>query len=611
MNRINTGHLRVLYWSIVAGLAGWLLTRSWGRWVDPIIDFGREVYLPWRVLNGEHPGRDFVHPYGPLSVYWNAGVFAVGGVSVRALVLSNLAVFSVLIYLLHRVLRRSFGYLPAGIATLVAVAVFGFPHYWGINNYTYAAPYSHEATHGMLALLGLLAWLGQPKGRCLPRNGLGTGILLGVCCLTKTEYVLAGGTVALAAVARFWLASPDVPMPKRKAWPGMFGLGVLAGMLLVWLVAVGLLTLAMPLADAARLTANALVAPFAYADYSQSAHVRRFLGADNLPQNLSTLAVWGAVTLAGLAIVTLLARGTATRGERWLKWAFGAAVGGLAVAAVLRIPWLFCGTAFPALLLAGAMILGCDARARARAGRTFSLRHWNQMLLLLAGTAMLARMAFDPTISHYGFFQALLAATWISGFLIAEWPKFATPSPWGRRALLGGGLVLLLGGSGSLVRTSLKFYDAKTTPIGEGADQVLGYQSQVYLMPELWELARRYVLANSAADSSLLVIPEGISLNYWTRRRHPLRIMDLLPATLRLNRGDVVPELAAHPPDLVVLVSRANPEELGFKAYGQDEASGKAIVDWVMAHYTRVAHDGTAPFAPGGVGIEIYRRNPP
>jgi hypothetical protein len=52
-------------------------------------------------------------------------------------------------------------------------------------------------------------------------------------------------------------------------------------------------------------------------------------------------------------------------------------------------------------------------------------------------------------------------------------------------------------------------------------------------------------------------------------------------------------------------------EELGYPAYGQDAASGKAIVDWVIAHYTRVAHDGTAPFVPGGVGIEIYRRQAP
>jgi hypothetical protein len=608
--------LRALFWCALVGLGVWLVATSWLRWVDPVIDFGREVYLPWRVLAGEHLGRDFIHPYGPFSVYANAGLMAVFGVSIRTLVFANLAIFCAIVVCLHIVLRRAFGFLPAAVATAFGVAGFGFPHYWGINNYTYAAPYSHEATHGMLALLGLLTWLGRPHGRPTVATGLGAGILLGLCCLTKSEYVLAGAAVVSAAATRFWRHRPtSVPVAKTeppvKAGPATFTTGVLVGTLLVFLLAAGLLTLALPFADSAMLTANALLAPFLYPDYSKSAHVLRFLGADNLVYNLRALVLWGTGTVAALAVVALAARRIATRSKRWLRWVVGAAIGGLVIAAVYRIPWLFCGTAFPALLLAGAVILGRNLRARSRAGAPLSQRHWNQSLLVLAAVAMLARMAFDPTISHYGFFQALLAATWICGFLLGEWPAFATRSPWARRMLLAGGIVLLLGGAVSLVRTSLKFYAAKTTPIGEGADRIVGYSTQAYLMPELWELARRFVVSHSKPDETLLVIPEGISLNYWTRRRHPLRIIDLLPATLRLNRGDVVAELVARPPDWVVLVSRPNMEELGFKAYGSDTASGKAIVDWVIANYKRVAHDGTAPFAPGGVGIEIYRRNVP
>lgn len=616
MTRISPRLLRMLVWSTVSGLAGSLLAISWGRWVDPVIDFGREVYLPWRVLHGEHPGRDFVHPYGPLSVYWNAGVFAVGGVSVRTLVLANLAVFAALVYLLHGALRRSFGYLPAAAATLVAVAGFGFPHYWGINNYTYAAPYSHEATHGMLALLALLAWLGRSRGRPSLGNGLGAGILFGLCSLTKTEYVVSGGAVLLATTVRFWLARSGRNSGSRgDAWakrsPAEFGCGVLAGTCLADLLALGTLTLAMPIKDAILLASNAFLAPFVYADYSKSAHVLRFLGADNLSNNLRTVALWGLTTVTVITLLTLATRRLGHRGAKELKWAFGAAVLGLALAAVFLIPWLFCGSAFPALLLTGSIILGLKIRARSRTSAPMSLRQWNQVLLLLAAVAMLARMAFDPTISHYGFFQALLAASWISAFLIGEWPVLASPSSWVRRTLIVGVLLLQLGGAALLVRTSLKFYQAKTTPVGEGADRILGYASSVHLMPELWELARRFIVANSTPQDTLLVIPEGISLNYWTRRRHPVRIIDLLPATLRLNRGDVLTELKAQPPDWVVLASRSNMAELGFKAYGQDLASGQAIVEWVKTHYTRAAHDGTPPFAPDGVGIEIYRRSAP
>jgi hypothetical protein len=223
----------------------WLVCGSWMRWMDPLIDYGREVYLPWRVLNGEHIGRNFIHPYGPLSVYLNAGLMAVTGVSVQTLVGANLVVFGGIIACLFVVSRRSFGFVPASVATLIAIPVFGFGHYWGINNYTYVAPYSHEATHGMLLLFGLLAWLGRPKAGELPydggsaeshhsashlspqrpvdlvatlepgwtgrraihrgrlvRDGIVTGILVGLCWLTKTEYVLASSVVLVLASAR-------------------------------------------------------------------------------------------------------------------------------------------------------------------------------------------------------------------------------------------------------------------------------------------------------------------------------------------------------------------------------------------------------------------------
>ena len=72
-------------WVGIAVFSAWMLRISWMRWMEVLVDFGREVYLPWRVTEGEHLGRDYVHPYGPLSVYLNAGLFEVFGVSIRTL----------------------------------------------------------------------------------------------------------------------------------------------------------------------------------------------------------------------------------------------------------------------------------------------------------------------------------------------------------------------------------------------------------------------------------------------------------------------------------------------------------------------------------------------
>ncbi len=604
--RLRKIFLQALLACTVGGLIAWLLDASWLRWVDPVIDFGREVYLPWRVLQGEHLGRDFVHPYGPLSVYLNAGLFAAFGVSIRTLVIANLVVFGGIALCLHTVLRRSFGFLPAAVATVVGVSVFGFAHYWGINNYTYAAPYSHEATHGMLVLLLLLVWLGRPGG-WLPtrRNGIIVGLLTGLCCLTKTEYVFVSLSLGLIAMARI---VADVGLrPGWRTWTG----GLLLGSGVILAGTVGWLATVLSLPTAASLALNAMLAPMLYTGYSRSAHVLHFLGADNLWNNLLTILRWGGGTVGCLAILTLVGRRVSSLPGPWPGRLFGTGVLIGALAAIPRIPWIFCGTVFPALLAAGVATLAIRARRRPSDRRALIARDWNQLILLVAAIGMLGRMAFDPTISHYGFFQAILAGTWLCGYLVGEWPQFS-----GSTRLVRGGLILAMvtllgGGAITLVRTSLQFYRAKETPIGEGADLIKGFVPQAYALPELWEQARRFILANTKPDSSLLVIPEGISLNYWTRRRHPLRIVDLLPATMRLNPGDIMTELTAAPPDLVVMVSRPNMEELGYQAYGQDASSGKAIVDWVTGHYTIVAQAGSSPFTPGGVGLRIYRRGPP
>ena len=31
----------------------WMLRRTWRTWPDPIVDFGRELYVPWSLLEGQ------------------------------------------------------------------------------------------------------------------------------------------------------------------------------------------------------------------------------------------------------------------------------------------------------------------------------------------------------------------------------------------------------------------------------------------------------------------------------------------------------------------------------------------------------------------------------
>ena len=52
---------------------------------DPVVDFGRELYVPWRITQGDVLYQDIAYFNGPLVPYINAAIFAVFGVGTLSL----------------------------------------------------------------------------------------------------------------------------------------------------------------------------------------------------------------------------------------------------------------------------------------------------------------------------------------------------------------------------------------------------------------------------------------------------------------------------------------------------------------------------------------------
>ena len=60
---------------LIAGVT--MLVISWRKWLDPTVDFGRELYVPWQLSQGQVLYRDIAYFNGPLSPYFNALVFVI------------------------------------------------------------------------------------------------------------------------------------------------------------------------------------------------------------------------------------------------------------------------------------------------------------------------------------------------------------------------------------------------------------------------------------------------------------------------------------------------------------------------------------------------------
>ena len=172
---------------VVAVLA---LAQSWNRWLDPIIDTGRDLYVSEQLSHGTKLYRDVRYQYPPLTPYLLAGVNAIAGSSLAIFTVIGFVQSAIVAFLLWLAIPRWGGFAAAML--FVALSLAGAST-WGAN---FIFPYAYAATIGIAFLLAaLVSFL---RGR----QPLAIAFLV-AASWCKLEYAIgAGFIVVVLAVAR-------------------------------------------------------------------------------------------------------------------------------------------------------------------------------------------------------------------------------------------------------------------------------------------------------------------------------------------------------------------------------------------------------------------------
>lgn len=130
------------------------------------------------------------------------------------------------------------------------------------------------------------------------------------------------------------------------------------------------------------------------------------------------------------------------------------------------------------------------------------------------------------------------------------------PARWGReRGELARALALAAvaaATAGMLARSDV-FYRYKDVALGRGADRILASGARGRVLAGALERLEALL----GPDETLLVLPEGASLNYWLRRRNPSRYSLYLPPEIAtFGEPEILSDWQGHPPDWVALVHR-------------------------------------------------------
>jgi hypothetical protein len=579
---------------IVVGVGLVMLAWTWGAWADVLVDFGRELYLPWQISQGQVLYRDLAFHNGPFSQYFNAAVFKLFGVSLLALVASNLVWMAVLIACVYWLFGR-LGRWTAAAVCGVFLLLFGFAQYIPCGNYNYVCPYSHELTHGLtlLMLATLALWRLDRQPALAAAIG---GVCLGVVFLTKVELFLPAMVSACAALALvLWSGRAS-----RRGWLKAFG-SFLAAAAAPPLASLALLSLAMPAPEALRGTLGSWMA-LHESRLRGLLFYRKVMGLDEPAKNLLSMLRWVGGYAAVLAPAVLASLAMRRPGPgRWVVAAIVAvATAGVLLGAGDRVDWLMAGKCWPALLAAMAAVQVWRLRKLPDSQRRPAAL-WLS-LIVLAG-AMSARMALNCRVWHYGFIYAMPAALVVTAWLLSDLPsQLDRHGGFGQAVRLTSSLVLVVAVSAHLMNLRSRLA-AKTVWVGSGADALRADPVRGPVVAK----ALAALAGTAPPADTLLVAPEGVMLNYLSRRANPTPYVNFMPLEVILFGQDrILNALSQHPPDMIVMVPKST-AEYGFEGFGRDYAQD--IARYLKANYAPLLRVAGRPSAEGTFSITLARRS--
>jgi hypothetical protein len=424
---------------------------------------------------------------------------------------------------------------------------------------------------------------------------------VGLAALTKPE-IAAAAILAVAVTFAAMLATQ--PSGERRLERDLTALALSS--LVPLLVASALLALAMPLPEA---LAGALGGwPHAFrADVRGLRFYRWIMGTEDPYQSLRVIwqfgKIWAACFVAAFALSLAL--------RRPVRLMAGIAVG-LLTAVLLHllltsVHWRDGFRPLTPFVMVFALVAAAAwwrSRSSPEGGRAAL-----QLGFSVLALALLLKIFLNVRVSTYGFGLALPAMLLLVLALLHSIPSLIQRwggSGWAFRAV---SIALLAAACLACLSVSDRYSARKTVQIGSGGDYFRA--DQVRASSRMVAHLVDWVEANLPSQATLLVLPEGVIVNYLTRRVNPTRHVNFVPPEILIfGEQRILEDLRAEPPDYVVLLHRPTPE-YGLPLFGTDYAP--TLLEWVRENYERIALVGAVPLVPERLedhrrGFEVLRR---
>lgn len=573
----------------LAALFVCLLGASWQRWTQPLLDHGREMHLPARILAGEQLYADVQFLYGPFAPYFNALLYRIFGVHLAVLHASGAVCALLILVLVYWLARQVMAVWPAAVTTGLVLVVCALK-----STANYVQPYAYAALYGLLFSLASLVFTVRFTQTGRVRALWWAGLWAGLSIICKPELALA----ALAAAGAAWaLASWR---QRRVAWRGGFGLAVTV--LAVPVLAYGWILARVPW----RVLLN-------------DNHV---LFTEMPPQlvyfnrHISGLAQWPVslwFSLAGLGVFAVWLGGSGLLASLWRRepgWQALAKRAGIllligllwreAAIRLLHVPSDV--TPFAAAVFVLPAWIGWLAWRAWRKPEAFPAESGVLLVLVVFSQFAILRALLNVTTTgpYTPFFLPVLLVVFLY-LLLCQGPGWLTDKrDWQRRIQQVALVLLALLVVGMAVNSARRWRRLQTALVSAPRGSFL-------TVPEIGEplqAALRYAEQHSAPGEYVLTLPIATTINFLAERVYPLREEIVHPGFLTgAKELDAIERVQARQVRLILLAN-LDTSEFRDRSFGLDY--NQEFLRWIEAHYRVAARFDTAASVGAKLGDKPF-----
>ena len=593
---------------ILSAIGFFMLFVSWRRWSLIILDFGRELYIPWKLSMGGVLYRDiYVDHYGPFSPYLNAFLFKMFGVNILTLAFFNMGVVIIITYCIYRFFRHTANSVTAMMtaATFLSIFAFKFP------NYNYITPYAYALTHGIaLSFFSILAFCQYIKKQNTFRVVI-IGLLIGTIFLTKLEVFFA----SMAAIGTGFIVLWHVEQFSLRKIIRVSAV-LFSSFLLPIVVFALYFSFFMPFQEALfsiltqyrQLFETAMTSNVFYLTSTGRIASSFYLG------KILLVTGWYLLLFFLVWFVARLVEKISSTYYRMIIMIVAGASALFLLHFMNDVPsnWLDIRIPFAFQVVVAVMGIFCGITIwKSRKDKGKALNALPMLVFIIFAFVILLKVMLRVTINVYGFALTMPAALVVVAGVVYYIPRLAAKNAQSTTFIRALSIIMVAMFLVMEIGVIIDTYLMRNYPIATDKEKIITFDAVLNIEgPVIGETLKK-INETIKPNENFVVIPEGILLNYLTRRNSLSPYTSFLLGDLVMHHEDkMVERLSRRLPDYVILTDRGV-GEWGFKKFGVD--TGTKISEWVIKHYIPMCTIGNVPFqgSPLCNGVIIAKRGTP